>query len=136
MNKAILDSVKLLHIVDDDTACFGHEVLHESIRVCGDADADETFGTKDTSVMFPLSVAIVRLADDQDLERHAHLGFDVPIVRISKPRVCGYFPSLRPHKWRVVRLNTSISEGSALLSPHFALREVNLSISVTDFEVS
>ena len=46
MNKAILDSVKLLHIVDDDTACFGHEVLHESIRSCGDTDTDETFGTK------------------------------------------------------------------------------------------
>ena len=43
----------------------------------------------------------------QDLERHAHhLGVDVPIVSKSKRRACGYFASVRPRKWRVVRLNT------------------------------
>ena len=44
VNEANLDSVKLLHIVDDDPACFGSTVLDESILAYGDADAEEALG--------------------------------------------------------------------------------------------
>jgi hypothetical protein len=46
VKEANLDSVKLLHIVDDDPACFGNTVLDESIRAYGDADAEEALGAE------------------------------------------------------------------------------------------
>ena len=99
---------------------FGNKVLDESIRANVDTKSDETFGIQDARAMFrsecgagvdhmlrkPGILLEDVLETSQDLKRHAHLGFDVPIVSKSKRRACGYFASVRPRKWRVVRLNT------------------------------
>jgi len=61
VNEANLDSVKLLHIVNDDHACFGNTELDERIRACGDADAEllprKPSGQNDARETLPLSAA-------------------------------------------------------------------------------